>query len=129
MPTRPRSSARPRCRCSTVAAMPNKPSLVRSMGEGKGGGARLRKPSGGRHLGAGGRPHPALPQAARGGGLDLEARILYRDGLVLIIDKPAGVAVHAGPSGGANLEQSFDALRFGLPKPPALAHRLDRDTS
>jgi tRNA pseudouridine32 synthase/23S rRNA pseudouridine746 synthase len=59
----------------------------------------------------------------------LEARVLYRDGLVLVIDKPAGIAVHAGPGGGPNLEQGFDALRFGLPRPPALAHRLDRDTS
>jgi len=56
-------------------------------------------------------------------------RILYRDGLMLVIDKPAGIAVHAGPSGGPNLEAGFGALRFGLPRPPALAHRLDRDTS
>src|SRR5579872_3312594 len=56
-------------------------------------------------------------------------RILYRDGLILVIDKPAGIAVHAGPRGGPNLEAGFDALRFGLPRPPALAHRLDRDTS
>ena len=56
-------------------------------------------------------------------------RVLYRDGLVVIIDKPAGIPVHAGPGGGANLEQGFEALRFGLPHPPALAHRLDRDTS
>ena len=55
--------------------------------------------------------------------------MLYRDGLILVIDKPAGIAVHAGPSGGPNLEAHFDALRFGLPRPPALAHRLDRDTS
>jgi tRNA pseudouridine32 synthase/23S rRNA pseudouridine746 synthase/23S rRNA pseudouridine1911/1915/1917 synthase len=48
---------------------------------------------------------------------------------MLIVDKPAGVAVHAGPGGGASLEDGFDALRFGLPRPPALAHRLDRDTS
>ena len=27
------------------------------------------------------------------------------------------------------MEDHFDALRFGLPRPPALAHRLDRDTS
>jgi tRNA pseudouridine32 synthase/23S rRNA pseudouridine746 synthase/23S rRNA pseudouridine1911/1915/1917 synthase len=39
------------------------------------------------------------------------------------------VAVHAGPGGDANLEDSFDALRFEHPRPPALAHRLDRDTS
>ncbi len=37
--------------------------------------------------------------------------------------------MHRGPKGGANLESSFDALRFGLPRPPVLAHRLDRDTS
>lgn len=59
----------------------------------------------------------------------LQDRVLYRDGLMLIIDKPAGIPVHAGPKGGENLEQYFDALRFGWPKPPALAHRLDRDTS
>jgi len=57
------------------------------------------------------------------------ARLLYRDGLMLVIDKPAGMAVHRGPKGGASLEDYFDALRFGLPRAPALAHRLDRDTS
>ena len=56
-------------------------------------------------------------------------RLLYRDALMLIIDKPAGLPVHAGPGGGPNLEQDLHALRFGLPNPPALAHRLDRDTS
>jgi tRNA pseudouridine32 synthase/23S rRNA pseudouridine746 synthase len=60
---------------------------------------------------------------------DIQARVLHRDGLMLVIDKPAGIPVHRGPKGGANLEASFDALRFGLPRPPVLAHRLDRDTS
>jgi len=60
---------------------------------------------------------------------ELLARVLYRDGLMLVIDKPAGYAVHRGPKGGAALEDYFDLLRFGLPRPPALAHRLDRDTS
>lgn len=59
----------------------------------------------------------------------LQARLLYRDALMLIIDKPAGIPVHRGPSGAPALEDAFDALRFGLPQPPALAHRLDRDTS
>ena len=60
---------------------------------------------------------------------EIRARVLHRDGLMLVIDKPAGLPVHRGPKGGANLETSFDALRFGLPRPPVLAHRLDRDTS
>ena len=86
------------------------------------------------------RSAPTLPAPASGRGLgrgrggwwgegDLTDRVLYRDGLVLVIDKPAGIAVHPGPGGGPDLESGFDALRFGLPYPPALAHRLDRDTS
>jgi tRNA pseudouridine32 synthase / 23S rRNA pseudouridine746 synthase len=60
---------------------------------------------------------------------EMVSRLLYRDGLMLVIDKPAGFAVHRGPNGGESLEDHFGALRFGLPRAPALAHRLDRDTS
>jgi tRNA pseudouridine32 synthase / 23S rRNA pseudouridine746 synthase len=65
---------------------------------------------------------------------EMVSRLLYRDGLMLVIDKPAGMAVHRGaPSskdrGRESLEDHFDTLRFGLPRPPALAHRLDRDTT
>src|SRR6201986_3252371 len=59
----------------------------------------------------------------------IQSRLLHRDGLMLVINKPAGLPVHRGPKGGPNLEDSFDALRFGLPRPPVLAHRLDKDTS
>src|SRR3954454_11483911 len=68
------------------------------------------------------RPQPLRPH-------QLVERVLYRDGLILVIDKPAGIAVHPGPGGGPNLESRFDELCFGLPHPPALAHRTDRDTS
>ena len=57
------------------------------------------------------------------------ARLLYRDGLMLVVDKPAGLPVHRGPKGGENFEESFGGLRFGLPRNPSLAHRLDKDTS
>jgi len=60
---------------------------------------------------------------------EMVSRLLYRDGLMLVVDKPAGIAVHRGPKGGESLEDYFRALRFGLPRAPALAHRLDRDTS
>jgi tRNA pseudouridine32 synthase / 23S rRNA pseudouridine746 synthase len=64
---------------------------------------------------------------------EMVSRLLYRDGLMLVIDKPAGMAVHAGPPNSRNqnesVEDHFDSLRFGLPRPPALAHRLDRDTT
>jgi tRNA pseudouridine32 synthase/23S rRNA pseudouridine746 synthase len=62
------------------------------------------------------------------------SRLLYRDGQMLVIDKPAGLAVHRGSPnskdrGRQSLEDHFDTLRFDLPRSPALAHRLDRDTS
>ncbi len=60
---------------------------------------------------------------------EMVARLLYRDGLMLVVNKPPGIPVHRGPKGGSAFEDYFDALRFGLPRPPALAHRLDRDTS
>jgi tRNA pseudouridine32 synthase / 23S rRNA pseudouridine746 synthase len=60
---------------------------------------------------------------------DLLSRLIYRDAVMLVLDKPAGIPVHKGTGGGENLEQHFEALRFGLPRIPALAHRLDRGTS
>lgn len=60
---------------------------------------------------------------------EILARVLYRDGLVLVINKPPGIPVHAGFGGGPNLEHSFEHLTFGLQRAPSLAHRLDRDTS
>jgi RluA family pseudouridine synthase len=60
---------------------------------------------------------------------DIQARVLFRDGLMIALNKPSGMPVHAGFGGGPNLEDSFEHLTFGLPRPPSLAHRLDRDTS
>ncbi len=65
-----------------------------------------------------------LPQTSHG-----EIPVLYRDAMMLVVDKPSGLAVHAGPKGGETLSDHLDALRFGLPRRPELAHRLDKDTS
>jgi tRNA pseudouridine32 synthase / 23S rRNA pseudouridine746 synthase len=60
---------------------------------------------------------------------EIVSRVLYRDALMLVIDKPAGLPVHPGPKGGETLVHHLDALRFGLPRRPEAAHRLDRDTA
>jgi RluA family pseudouridine synthase len=59
----------------------------------------------------------------------LAALVLYRDDDVIVLDKPAGIAVHRGPGGGETLDDHLDPLRMGLPRRPELAHRLDKDTS
>jgi tRNA pseudouridine32 synthase / 23S rRNA pseudouridine746 synthase len=60
---------------------------------------------------------------------EIVSRLLYRDALMLVIDKPTDLPVHPGPKGGETLFHHLDALRFGLPRRPEAAHRLDKDTS
>jgi tRNA pseudouridine32 synthase / 23S rRNA pseudouridine746 synthase len=60
---------------------------------------------------------------------ELPDRVLHRDGEMIILDKPPGIAVHKGPGAGDNLEAHFGLLRFGATETPGLAHRLDKDTS
>lgn len=58
----------------------------------------------------------------------VRAATVYRDADQLVVDKPAGLAVHAGSGVSFGL---VDVLKQLLPQYPdlALAHRLDRDTS
>ncbi len=74
-------------------------------------------------------PHEVKSPSAPESEDPIIARLLYRDGLMLVIDKPAGLPVHPGPKGGDTLFHHLDALRFGLPRRPELVHRLDKDTS
>ena len=54
--------------------------------------------------------------------------ILFRDQRFVVLDKPAGLAVHAGPRGGPSVEDWFPALSRRKDG-PWLVHRLDADTS
>ncbi|ACI51766.1 pseudouridine synthase [Gluconacetobacter diazotrophicus PA1 5] len=54
--------------------------------------------------------------------------VLFRDNRFIVIDKPPGLPVHPGPSGGPSVEDSFPLLSRRADG-PWLAHRLDRDTS
>lgn len=60
---------------------------------------------------------------------ELARRILAIDAHVLILDKPAGLAVHPGPATQHSLEAHLIGLREGFVRSPQPAHRLDRDTS
>jgi tRNA pseudouridine32 synthase/23S rRNA pseudouridine746 synthase len=56
-------------------------------------------------------------------------RVLYIDGEAIVIDKPAGLAVHPGARTRESLEDYLHHLRFGFKRLPLPVHRLDRDTS
>jgi len=55
--------------------------------------------------------------------------VLHRDASVIVIDKPAGLAVQGGTAIERNLDALLDGLRFGAGERPRLVHRLDKDTS
>lgn len=57
----------------------------------------------------------------------LAAAVLYEDERLLVIDKPAGLAVHGGSGLSYGLIESLRELRPG--RELELVHRLDRDTS
>jgi 23S rRNA pseudouridine955/2504/2580 synthase len=68
------------------------------------------------------------PVVRPGVGTDLERRILFENNVCLVLNKPAGIAVH----GGSGLSYGvIEALRAARPDVAylELAHRLDRETS
>ncbi|HWH17080.1 MAG TPA: RNA pseudouridine synthase [Allosphingosinicella sp.] len=58
-----------------------------------------------------------------------EKYILFIDGEAIVIDKPAGLAVHPGSQTPESLEDYLSHFRFGFQREPTPVHRLDRDTS
>lgn len=56
-------------------------------------------------------------------------KTLFIDAEAIVIDKPAGLAVHPGSRTPESLEDYLKDLRFGFMREPTPVHRLDRDTS
>jgi 23S rRNA pseudouridine955/2504/2580 synthase len=73
-------------------------------------------------------PVRVAPASAKPAARAVEFPVLYEDEVLLVIDKPAGVAVHAGSGVASGVIEQLRAAR-----PEArfleLAHRLDRETS
>ena len=72
---------------------------------------------------------PAPKPSRDGSMLDwLAERIVHEDSRLLVLDKPAGLAVHGGSGVNLGCIEALRSLRPGL-KTLELAHRLDRSTS
>ncbi|MGH7101742.1 MAG: RluA family pseudouridine synthase [Acetobacteraceae bacterium] len=70
-------------------------------------------------------PEPPDPEAVK----QLAGRILYRDDLILVLDKPAGLPVQGGPGIRRHLDGLLEGLRGNAHERPRLVHRLDRETA
>lgn len=79
-------------------------------------------------------PLPDAPKAGEREGLDpkeiayAKSLVLYEDEEVLVLNKPAGLAVQGGTKTTKHVDRLLSAWGEGLER-PRLVHRLDRDTS
>ncbi len=69
---------------------------------------------------------PALPAKERA---FFESRKLYEDDWLIVLNKPAGLAVQGGSGTTRHVDAWLAALEAELGARPRLVHRLDRDTS
>lgn len=59
----------------------------------------------------------------------LKAMTLYEDADVMVLNKPAGLAVQGGSGMTRHVDQMLEAMRDAKGQKPRLVHRLDRETS
>ncbi|MDR0484098.1 MAG: RluA family pseudouridine synthase [Alphaproteobacteria bacterium] len=55
--------------------------------------------------------------------------IIYKDDNLIILNKPAGIAVQGGSGINFNITVAFPELRFNLANNPFIVHRIDKETS
>jgi 23S rRNA pseudouridine955/2504/2580 synthase len=60
---------------------------------------------------------------------DLRKMILFEDADVMVLNKPAGLAVQGGSGMTKHVDQMLEVLRDAKGQKPRLVHRLDRETS
>jgi len=74
----------------------------------------------------------AVPQADPVSAVDIgmiQDAVIFRDEHLIVLNKPAGLAVQGGSKQDLLLGLLMNALRFEREDDPRLVHRLDRDTS
>lgn len=55
--------------------------------------------------------------------------VIYKDGNIIVLNKPSGLAVQGGTNTSRHVDGMLEALRFELNEKPKLVHRIDKDTS
>ena len=73
---------------------------------------------------------PRLPEGLSGKDVDfIRSLVIHKDDDVIVLNKPAGLAVQGGPKTTRHIDGLLPGLKFDAEKKPKLVHRLDRDTS
>jgi len=74
-------------------------------------------------------PKPKIRDITEADADEIQQSVLYRDDDIIVINKPAGLAVQGGTGTLRHVDGMLDAVRFGAAERPKLVHRLDKDTS
>lgn len=76
------------------------------------------------------RPSPkAAPVISQSDEKMMQEAVMYRDDDIIVLNKPAGLAVQGGSGQTRHIDGLSSALKFELDAKPKLVHRLDKDTS
>ena len=59
----------------------------------------------------------------------IKKNILHKDKEKIIINKPAGIAVHKGTKTSLSIDDLKDDLKFSFEENPRIIHRIDKETS
>ena len=59
----------------------------------------------------------------------MQEMLLYKDKDILVLNKPAGLAVQGGSKTSHHIDGMLEALKFDYNEKPHLIHRLDKETS
>jgi 23S rRNA pseudouridine955/2504/2580 synthase len=70
-----------------------------------------------------------LSEAAAKTLASLKEMVLYEDADVMVLNKPAGLAVQGGSGTTRHIDQMLEAMRDAKGQKPRLVHRLDKDTA
>lgn len=60
---------------------------------------------------------------------EIRNMVLHMDDSVIVLNKPAGLAVQGGSGQSRHIDGMLEGLQYDLPDRPRLVHRLDKDTS
>lgn len=75
-------------------------------------------------------PTQRPPEGMSGKDLDfIRSLVIHKDSDVIVLNKPAGLAVQGGPKTPRHIDGLLAGLKLEADKKPKLVHRLDRDTS
>ncbi|MBL4691975.1 MAG: RluA family pseudouridine synthase, partial [Magnetovibrio sp.] len=76
-----------------------------------------------------GKPKPGSERVSAEDAAMIQGCVMHMDDYIIVLNKPAGLAVQGGSNTTRHVDGMLDALKFDTGERPRLVHRIDKDTS